>query len=111
MLNSMDAIKQHGSILLWAEYIENNSDKFDYEQSLGLDKNSNYVVVYFKDSGCGMSAEMVERVFEPFFTTKHNGTGLGMAIVFRILKENNASIKVESHEGEGTIFTLFFSVD
>jgi signal transduction histidine kinase len=58
-----------------------------------------------------MSAEMVERVFEPFFTTKHNGTGLGMAIVFRILKENNASIKVESYKGEGTIFTLFFSVD
>ncbi|MEN8134995.1 MAG: PAS domain S-box protein [Thermodesulfobacteriota bacterium] len=111
MLNAIDAIKQNGTMLLWAEYIENNSDKFDYEQSLWLDKNSNYVVVYFKDSGCGMSAEMVERVFEPFFTTKHNGTGLGMAIVFRILKENNASIKVESYKGEGTIFTLFFSVD
>ncbi|MCK4837951.1 MAG: PAS domain-containing protein, partial [Desulfobulbaceae bacterium] len=111
MLNSMDAIKQNGSIILNTAYVENNCADFDYEQSLWLDKNSNYVVVSFKDSGCGMSAEMVERVFEPFFTTKHNGTGLGMAIVFRILKENNASIQVESTKGGGTTFTLFFSVD
>lgn len=111
MLNSMDAIKQNGSISLKTEYIANNCPDFDYDQSVWLDNNRNYVVVYFKDSGCGMSPEMIDRVFEPFYTTKHNGTGLGMAIVFRILKENNAGIQVKSKLGEGTTFTLFFSVD
>lgn len=110
MLNSIDAIKQHGSISLKAEYVERHCPDFDYEQSLLLDENSNYVVVYFKDSGGGMTPEILERVFEPFFTTKHNGTGLGMAIVFRILKENNAGICVANNEEGGTTFTLFFSV-
>jgi signal transduction histidine kinase len=63
------------------------------------------------DNGIGISDLIIDQVFEPFFTTKHNGTGLGTAIVFRILKENNASIQVESTKGEGTTFTLFFSVD
>jgi PAS domain S-box-containing protein len=111
MLNSMDAIKQNGEIVLSTEYVEAHAGRFDYEKFHGLDMNRNYVVVYFRDSGCGMSAEMLERVFEPFYTTKHNGTGLGMAIVFRILKENNAGIHAESKKGEGTTFTLFFSVD
>jgi PAS domain S-box-containing protein len=111
MLNSMDAIKQDGSIVLSAEFIGKNNAGFDYEKSLWLDKNSSYVVVSFKDSGGGMSPETIERVFEPFYTTKHNGTGLGMAIVFRILKENNAGIRVESRNGLGTTFTLFFMVD
>jgi PAS domain S-box-containing protein len=111
MLNAMDAIKQNGTIVLRTEYVEKHAKHFDYDRFHGLDKNRNYVVVYFQDSGCGMSAEMLERVFEPFYTTKHNGTGLGMAIVFRILKENNAGIHAESIRREGTTFTLFFSVD
>lgn len=111
MLNSMEAIRQNGSILLKTEYVESNSDNFDYEQSVFLDKSRNYVVVSFKDDGCGMSPEMLDGVFEPFVTTKHDGTGMGMAIVFRILKENNAYIHVESKKGEGTTFTLFFRVD
>lgn len=111
MLNAMDAIKQNGAIILKAVYLERNSVDFDYEQFLLLDMNSNYVAVTFEDNGCGMSDKVVAGVFEPFFTTKHNGTGLGMAIVFRILKENNASIYVASIEGEGTTFTVFFRVD
>jgi len=111
MLNSMDAIKQNGSIVLKAECVDRNDDNFAYEKNLWLDRDSNYVVVSFKDSGCGMSPETIERVFEPFYTTKHNGTGLGMAIVFRILKENNAGINVESVKGVGTTFSLFFMVD
>jgi len=111
MLNSMDAIKQDGVILLNAEYIGSHHRNFDYRKTLWLDRESSYVVVTFEDSGCGMARETLEGVFEPFFTTKHNGTGLGMAIVFRILKENNAGIHVESNIGTGTTFTLFFMVD
>ena len=111
MLNSIYAIKSNGIIDIKAEYLGEEREGFGSEKFPWLRAFQKYVVLYFKDSGCGMQEEVVDRVFEPFFTTKHDGTGLGMAIVFRILKENNAGIQVESRESKGTTFTLFFSVD
>ena len=57
-----------------------------------------------------MSPETAEKVFEPFFTTKTTGSGLGLSIVYRTLKENEAAIVVESTEGKGTTFTIFFRI-
>jgi len=111
MLNSIDAIKSGGSIEINAEYLGEDREGLGREKLPWLKTFEKYVVVYFKDSGCGMQEEVVDRVFEPFFTTKHDGTGLGMAIVFRILKENNAGISVESKEGKGTTYLIFFSVE
>ncbi|MEN8143041.1 MAG: PAS domain S-box protein [Thermodesulfobacteriota bacterium] len=111
MLNSIYAIKVGGSIDIKAEYLGEDREGFGRDKFPWLKTFQKYVVVYFRDSGCGMPQEVVDRVFEPFFTTKHDGTGLGMAIVFRILKENNAGIHVESSESKGTTFFLFFSVD
>ncbi len=111
MLNSIDAIKSGGSIEINAEYLGEDREGLEREKLPWLKTFEKYVVVYFKDSGCGMQEEVVDRVFEPFFTTKHDGTGLGMAIVFRILKENNAGISVESKEGKGTTYLIFFSVE
>jgi signal transduction histidine kinase len=50
-------------------------------------------------------------VFEPFFTTKSSGAGLGLSIVYRTLKENDATIVLKSREGKGTTFTIFFRAD
>jgi PAS domain S-box-containing protein len=111
MLNSIHAIKSGGNIEINAEYLGEDREGFGKEKFPWLNTFEKYVVVFFRDSGCGMPEEVVDKVFEPFFTTKHDGTGLGMAIVFRILKENNAGISVESREGEGTTYQLFFSVD
>jgi PAS domain S-box-containing protein len=111
MLNSTDAIKHNGSISIWAEDIGTDRSRFGLDKYPWLKEDSRYVVILFSDTGSGMSDEVMERVFEPFFTTKHDGTGLGMAIVFRILKENNAGIHVERNKPQGTTFTLFFSVD
>jgi signal transduction histidine kinase len=55
-----------------------------------------------------MSNAAAEKVFEPFFTTKSNGSGLGMSIVYRTLKENDAGISVQSAEGKGTTFSMYF---
>ncbi|XXF79154.1 ATP-binding protein [Myxococcaceae bacterium GXIMD 01537] len=58
------------------------------------------------DQGPGIPAELVHRVFEPFFTTKAQGTGLGLAVVKRILEEHRGEIAVDSTPGRGTTFTF-----
>ncbi|ADO69442.1 ATP-binding protein [Stigmatella aurantiaca] len=58
------------------------------------------------DQGMGIPAELLHRVFEPFFTTKAQGTGLGLAVVKRILEEHRGEIAVEGAQGQGTTFTL-----
>jgi CheY-like chemotaxis protein len=66
-------------------------------------------IIEVVDSGMGMSAEVQERVFEPFFTTKGEaGTGLGLAMVFRIVEQHGGRIEVRSVPGVGTTFSITF---
>lgn len=69
-------------------------------------ENKYYIIV--SDNGCGMKSETVAKIFEPYFTTKANGTGLGMTMVYKIVKEFSGEITVESQEGKGTVFTMVF---
>ena len=58
------------------------------------------------DEGAGIREEDLPHIFSPFFTTKHNGTGLGLATCYRIIKEHGGSIRVESTEGKGSTFRV-----
>jgi len=69
-----------------------------------------HVVLTVRDSGCGMSEEVLERLFEPFFTTKEQGTGLGLATAYGIVRQAGGRIEVESRPGVGTSFTVRFPV-
>ena len=64
----------------------------------------------FSDNGSGMDSKVASRVFEPYFTTKANGTGLGMAMSYKIIKEFSGDIEVKSELGGGTEFTVTLPV-
>lgn len=68
--------------------------------------------VSFRDTGGGISQDMLGRIFDPFFSTKGTkGTGLGLAISYGIVQQHGGSITVESQQGQGTLFTITLPID
>jgi PAS domain S-box-containing protein len=76
-------------------------------------KEGDYMVLTVSDAGTGISPDDIDKIFEPFYTKKkmgRSGTGLGMAVVWGTVKDHNGYIDVQSIEGKGTTFTLYFPV-
>lgn len=71
-----------------------------------VSSENGFVVIAVTDTGCGMSREIREQIFNPYFTTKNSGTGLGMAVVQKIIEAHNGDITVSSEEGKGTVITI-----
>ncbi|MDQ2867243.1 MAG: ATP-binding protein [Verrucomicrobiota bacterium] len=86
--NSFEAIKRRGILHI-------RSDRDDAQ-----------VLVSFTDTGGGMSADALSRVFEPYHTTKASGSGLGLLIVRRIVREHGGELALESNEGKGLTLTI-----
>jgi two-component system, sporulation sensor kinase E len=70
------------------------------------DMDATHVLISFTDTGGGISAENLSRIFEPYFTTKTSGSGLGLLIVRRIVREHGGEMAIESSEGRGLTLTL-----
>ncbi|MFC1898075.1 response regulator [Candidatus Cloacimonadota bacterium] len=109
VVNARDAMKKGGNITIGTE------QEFISEAELSLhqlEKSGVYSVVTVADNGSGMSEEVKSQIFEPFFTTKEvgKGTGLGLATVFGIIKQNEGFIEVETEIGVGTTFKVYFPV-
>lgn len=64
------------------------------------------VEISVRDTGCGIAADILERVMDPYFTTKPEGTGLGLAMVYKIIDEHGGTIRIASKEGEGTTVSI-----
>jgi PAS domain S-box-containing protein len=76
-----------------------------------LSSDDRFVAVSFKDTGPGIPADEIGSIFEPYFTTKHEGTGLGLMIVQRIVRDHGGEIEVHSEPNAGTTFTVFLPRD
>lgn len=104
--NARDAMPSGGKITITISSIVMDQEFVD---RYGYGEVGMFARITFADTGCGMDETTRQRIFEPFFTTKEvgQGTGLGLATVFGIVKQLGGFINVYSEPGKGTIFTIY----
>lgn len=111
ILNARDAINASGTIQICTSDVTVTSDE-KLARWVLQPKCGKYVSLSVNDTGSGIAPESVHKIFEPFFSTKgdEKGTGLGLAVVHGIVRQNNGGLSVESHPNQGTTFTLLIPV-
>ncbi len=108
-VNARDAMPAGGHLLFEARNLH-LTEPAAYERAGYAMMAGDYIKLSVTDTGCGMPEEIQEKIFEPFFSTKgpQRGNGLGLAMVYGIIKQNNSYINVYSEEGKGSTFTFYF---
>ncbi len=100
-INAVQAMPNGGTITISAA-----NETITSENVLPL-KNGNYVKISMTDEGTGINEYHLTKVFDPYFTTKRNGSGLGLATTYSIIKRHDGYISVESEKGVGTTFHFY----
>jgi len=108
VVNARDAMPMGGEIVIETEYHALLSGMRRDKATL---PPGDYAVIRVRDEGIGMSHAIMAKVFDPFFSTKRQGegTGLGLSTVYGIVKQSGGFIFVDSEEGHGTTFSIYFA--
>ena len=107
----MDMDKLQQALL---NFVKNAMESINGEGAVTLSvapKDKEHVVITISDTGCGMSAQEVERIFNPEYTTKEKGLGLGLPLAHEIIRGHGGEIRVSSSEGKGTTFEIFLPAE
>jgi PAS domain S-box-containing protein len=103
-LNARDAMLERGRLTIATRAERLSKAMAERHQAAA---GATYAVVSVQDTGVGMDAETRQRVFEPFFTTKDEGTGLGLATLYGIVRQSGGFVALESELGSGSTFELY----
>lgn len=105
-INARDAIKGTGTITIETQIVHSDQKNYGHYPNI---TSGDYVLLSVMDDGAGMDEDIQTRIFDPFYTTKKlgQGTGLGLATVYGIVKQNDGYIYVDSTADEGTTFKIF----
>ncbi|MCX7984881.1 MAG: PAS domain S-box protein [Bacteroidetes bacterium] len=108
-VNARDAMPHGGTITIEVSIVKKDQMLKRFTDVT----NENYLCIRVTDTGHGMDEETQKRIFDPFFTTKDvsRGTGLGLSVVYGIVKTHHGFIDVQSSVGQGTTFHLYFPLD
>lgn len=103
-VNARDAMPQGGMLTIEAANVDSEQAR-EFDDAAG-----EYVMLAVRDTGCGMSAAVLERAFDPFFTTKRTGrgSGLGLSMVYGFVKQSGGHIRIDSEVDQGTLVRLYF---
>ena len=108
-INARDAMPQGGQLTLAIRAVDIDEAYVRHHPEA---RPGRFVCLTVTDTGCGMDEATLERIFEPYFTTRHagNGTGLGLATAYGVVKQHQGWIEVQSQVGQGTTFRIFLPV-
>ena len=101
IINADQAMPEGGVIKIFAE-----NAVIDIDEIPSLPEGR-YIIITISDQGIGIPAKQLEKIFDPYFTTKQKGSGLGLSIVYSILKKHDGYVTVDSQVGTGTNFHIY----
>ena len=106
-INAKQAMNGAGTLRISISNYSNSDSHSPRRQRVQTIPLGEYIMITIRDSGTGIPPEQIQFLFDPYFTTKEQGTGLGLTVVYSIVKKHGGEVQVDSTPGKGTTFTIY----